>query len=110
MTTPCSDAFVFFGATGDLAYKKIFPAPQALIQRGRLDVPVVGVARSRWTLDQFNARAGNSLEKAQSPGSGGVYEALRLVALCSRRVWVLRLGRQRPFHGGSPPPGVDLSP
>ena len=47
MTTPRSDAFVFFSATGDLAYKKIFPALQALIQRGRLDVPVVGVARSR---------------------------------------------------------------
>ena len=56
MTTPRSDAFVFFGATGDLAYKKIFPALPALIQRGRLDVQVVGVARSRWTL-----------EKAQSP-------------------------------------------
>jgi glucose-6-phosphate 1-dehydrogenase len=63
VTTPRSDAFVFFGATGDLAYKKIFPALQALIQRGRLDVPVVGVARSRWTLDQFKARARSSLEK-----------------------------------------------
>ena len=63
MTAPPSDAFVFFGATGDLAYKKIFPALQALIQRGHLDVPVVGVARSRWSLDQFKARVRNSLEK-----------------------------------------------
>jgi glucose-6-phosphate 1-dehydrogenase len=63
MTAPRSDALVLFGATGDLAYKKIFPALQALIQRGRLDVPVVGVARSRWTLDQFKARARNSLEE-----------------------------------------------
>ncbi|HEY8075865.1 MAG TPA: hypothetical protein VIF62_17180, partial [Labilithrix sp.] len=46
---PPSDALVFFGATGDLAYKKIFPALQSLVRRGRLDVPVVGVAKSGWT-------------------------------------------------------------
>ena len=46
MTAPRSDAFVFFGATGDLAYKKIFPALQAMIRRGRLDMPVIGVAKS----------------------------------------------------------------
>ena len=63
MTVPRSDALVFFGATGDLAYKKLFPALQALIRRGHLDMPVVGVARSRWTLDQFKARAKDSLEK-----------------------------------------------
>jgi glucose-6-phosphate 1-dehydrogenase len=63
MTVPRSDALVFFGATGDLAYKKIFPALQALIQRGHLDMPVVGVARSQWSLDQFKARAKESLEK-----------------------------------------------
>ena len=50
-----SDALVFFGATGDLAYKKIFPALQALARRGRLDVPVVGVAHSGWTLEQLEA-------------------------------------------------------
>lgn len=52
MTPPRSDALVFFGATGDLAYKKIFPALQALIRRGRLDMPVVGVGRSKWTLNR----------------------------------------------------------
>ena len=52
-----SDAFVFFGATGDLAYKKIFPALQALARRGKLDFPVVGVAKSSWTRDQLIARA-----------------------------------------------------
>jgi glucose-6-phosphate 1-dehydrogenase len=52
-----SDALVFFGATGDLAYKKIFPALQALVRRGRLDVPVVGVAKSGWTRDQLVERA-----------------------------------------------------
>src|SRR6201981_3032444 len=58
-----SDALVFFGATGDLAYKKIFPALQAMIKRGHLNVPVVGVAKAGWNLDQFRARAKDSLEK-----------------------------------------------
>jgi len=58
-----SDALVFFGATGDLAYKKIFPALQAMIQRGHLNVPVIGVARASWSLDQLRARAKDSLEK-----------------------------------------------
>src|SRR5580698_3729539 len=52
-----SDAFVFFGATGDLAYKKIFPALQSLIRRGRLDVPIVGVAKSGWDRDKLVERA-----------------------------------------------------
>jgi glucose-6-phosphate 1-dehydrogenase len=58
-----SDALVFFGATGDLAYKKIFPALQGMVKRGHLSVPVVGVAKSGWNLDQFRARALDSLEK-----------------------------------------------
>jgi glucose-6-phosphate 1-dehydrogenase len=59
-----SDALVFFGATGDLAYKKIFPALQALAKRGHLDdVPVIGVAKSPWTVDQLRMRAQESLEK-----------------------------------------------
>jgi len=52
-----SDALVFFGATGDLAYKKIFPALQAMVRRGRLDAPVVGVARPGWSLQQLRERA-----------------------------------------------------
>src|SRR5216683_5211092 len=58
-----SDALVFFGATGDLAYKKIFPALQAMAKRGHLGVPVIGVAKSGWKLDQLKARAKDSLEK-----------------------------------------------
>jgi glucose-6-phosphate 1-dehydrogenase len=58
-----SDAFVFFGATGDLAYKKIFPALQSMVKRGHLNVPVIGVAKAGWTLEQFRARAHDSLEK-----------------------------------------------
>jgi len=63
MTSSHSDALVFFGATGDLAYKKIFPALQAMAKRGHLNVPVVGVAKAGWNLDQLRARAKDSLEK-----------------------------------------------
>jgi glucose-6-phosphate 1-dehydrogenase len=63
MNIPPSDALVFFGATGDLAYKKIFPALQGMVRRGHLAVPVIGVARSGWTLDKFKARARDSVEK-----------------------------------------------
>lgn len=65
-----SDAFVFFGATGDLAHKQIFPALQSLIKRGSLNVPIIGVAKSGWNIDQFRARARDSLMK-----HGGVDEA-----------------------------------
>lgn len=58
-----SDALVFFGATGDLAYKKIFPALQAMVKRGTLNVPVIGVARAGWNLDQLKERARDSVEK-----------------------------------------------
>src|SRR5271163_968204 len=58
-----SDALVFFGATGDLAHKKIFPALQAMVKRGNLNVPVIGVAKAGWNLDQLKARARDSLEK-----------------------------------------------
>jgi glucose-6-phosphate 1-dehydrogenase len=58
-----SDALVFFGATGDLAYKKIFPSLQAMLKRGHLSVPVIGVAKAGWNLDQLKARAKDSLEK-----------------------------------------------
>ena len=56
------DALVFFGATGDLAYKKIFPALQAMVKRGTLNVPVIGIAKSGWTLARLQARARDSLE------------------------------------------------
>ena len=69
MTISTSDAFVFFGATGDLAHKKIFPALQAMIQRGDLDMPIIGMARAGWTLDKLRERARDSLEQ-----NGGVDE------------------------------------
>jgi glucose-6-phosphate 1-dehydrogenase len=58
-----SDTLVFFGATGDLAYKKIFPALQAMVKRGTLNVPIIGVAKAGWNLDQLKARAKDSVEK-----------------------------------------------
>jgi glucose-6-phosphate 1-dehydrogenase len=76
MALPHSDALVFLGATGDLAYKKIFPALQAMIKRGHLTVPVIGVAKAGWNLDQLKARARDSLEK-----HGGL-DALAFEKLC----------------------------
>ena len=70
MGAPHSDALVFFGATGDLAHKKIFPALQAMIRHGHLDVPVIGVAKAGWDLDRLKARARDGLEK-----HGGIDEA-----------------------------------
>jgi glucose-6-phosphate 1-dehydrogenase len=66
-----SDALVFFGASGDLAYKKIFPALQSMVRRGALDVPVIGVAKSGWTTEQLRERARDSIQKY----GGGVDEA-----------------------------------
>ena len=63
MSASHSDALVFFGATGDLAYKKIFPSLQAMVKRGHLNVPVIGVAKAGWNLDQLKDRAKDSLEK-----------------------------------------------
>ena len=63
MSAERADALVFFGATGDLAHKKIFPALQALAQRGDLNIPVIGVAKAGWTLDQLKARASDSVER-----------------------------------------------
>lgn len=63
MTAERSDAFVFFGATGDLAYTRIFPALQALVRRGHFDMPVIGVARSPLGADGLRARARESVER-----------------------------------------------
>ncbi len=69
MATPRADAFVFFGATGDLAYKKIFPALQAMIVRDQFDLPIIGVSRGGWSLEKLRDRAHDSLQN-----NGGVDE------------------------------------
>src|SRR5271165_4959522 len=75
---PHSDAFVFFGATGDLAHKKIFPALQSMVKHGTLEVPVIGVAKSGWTLDQLIERARDSLTKF-----GGGVDSAAFPKLCA---------------------------
>jgi glucose-6-phosphate 1-dehydrogenase len=82
MTPSRSDAFVFFGATGDLAYKQVFPALQALIRRDHFDLPIVGVAKSNWDLDRLKARAKESLEKH------GDFDQAAYDKLCSRLAYI----------------------
>ena len=79
MSAPPSDALVFFGATGDLAAKKIFPALHAMARRGHLDVPLVGVARGGWTLERLRARARESIER-----HGGGVDETAFARLASR--------------------------
>jgi glucose-6-phosphate 1-dehydrogenase len=75
MSTPRSDALVFFGATGDLAYKQIFPALQAMMLRDGLDLPIICVAHSGWTVERLRQRAHDSLAQAAKSKGGGVDEA-----------------------------------
>jgi glucose-6-phosphate 1-dehydrogenase len=82
MTPTDSDAFVFFGATGDLAYKQIFPALQALVRRGHFDIAVIGVAKSGWNLDQLKSRAKESIEKHDS------FDRTAYEKLCSRLAYI----------------------
>jgi glucose-6-phosphate 1-dehydrogenase len=64
MSSTESDAFVFFGATGDLAYKKIFPALYAMVRKGGFNMPIVGMARANWNLDKLKERARSSVQNA----------------------------------------------
>jgi len=80
---PRSDALVFFGATGDLAYKKIFPALQSMAQKGKLDFPVVGVAKSGWNRDQLVERA-----KASCTEHGGGVDAKAFPQLAEKLYYV----------------------
>jgi len=110
-----SDALVLFGATGDLAHRKIYPALQALIRRGRLDLPVVGVASSNWSLDRLRNRVRDSLARH------GNLDTDACTRLCSRLRYVAgdyrdpstfdRLQQvlsdvQRPLHYLAIPPGL----
>ena len=83
MNVPHSDALVFFGATGDLAHKKIFPSLQAMIKRGHLNVPVIGVAKAGWNVDQLRARvfSGNPTYLACHDR---LYHGLRLIGVAER--------------------------
>jgi len=110
-----SNVLVFFGATGDLAFKQIFPALQSLVKRHGLDIPIIGVAFDNWTLDQLKARARDSLLQ-----NGGVDEEafgklsglLRYVDVDYRQEqtytqWRQALGQaQRPLHYLAIPPSM----
>jgi glucose-6-phosphate 1-dehydrogenase len=115
MSNQSSDAFVFFGATGDLAYKKIFPALHAMIRRDGLDIPIIGVARDGWTLDRLRQRARESIEHS------GEFDAASFEKLSSLMVYVdgdyaqastyahLRQGlgaAKRPIHYLAIPPSM----
>lgn len=115
-TQPESDAFVFFGATGDLAYKKIFPALQSLVQRGYLNVPVIGVAKAGWNRQDLIGRARASLEE-----HGGGVDENAFTQLCDQLSYVdgdyndkttfeellARLGQaERPTHYLAIPPSL----
>ena len=114
MTPVHSDALVFFGATGDLAYKKIFPALQAMVKRGHLDIPIIGVAKAGWNLEQLRARAHDSLAE-----HGGGVDPVTFAKLTSllryvdgdysdpttfRNVREQLRGTQRPAHYLAIPP------
>jgi glucose-6-phosphate 1-dehydrogenase len=112
---PHSDALVFFGATGDLAYKKIFPALQSLVRRGRIDFPIVGVAKSGWTREQLVERA-----RASVTEYGGLDQAAfdKLVSLLRyvdgdyndpatfTRLRAEMPGAKRPIHYLAIPPSM----
>ena len=110
-----SDALVFFGATGDLAYKKIFPALQALVRDQGLDIPIIGIARQGWNADRLRDRMRDSLEHA-----GGVVEPA-FSKLCANlryidgdyndpttfdRLHQALQGQQRPLHYLAIPPSL----
>jgi glucose-6-phosphate 1-dehydrogenase len=115
MDHPHSDALVFFGATGDLAYKKIFPALQAMIKRGHLKVPVIGVAKAGWNLDQLRARAKDSLEKHGGIDLAAFDELASLLRYVDgdyqdpatfQAVFKALSGAQRPAHYLAIPPAL----
>ena len=111
-----SDALVLFGVTGDLAYKKLFPAAYEMVQDGRLDVPVVGVARSGWTDDEFRDRARNSIQERVDGYDPAVLD--RLLALMHyvqgeytgagtyQRLARVLEGCERPLHYLAIPPAL----
>lgn len=76
MASPHSDALVLFGVTGDLAYKKIFPALQALVQRRALDIPVVGVAKEGWNRERLADRIRDSLKDSAAGIDSAAFDKL----------------------------------
>ena len=83
-TTNHSDALVFFGVTGDLAYKQIFPALQSMIRHGHLNIPIIGVAGRPWSIEQLRAHVHDSLEEHGGSGRSGIRETMLIASVCLR--------------------------
>jgi glucose-6-phosphate 1-dehydrogenase len=114
-TSDVSDALVLYGATGDLAYKKIFPALHALVRRGRFDIPIIGVALSGWNLDRLRERMRDSLRQHRVPDDAAAArlgELLRYVdgdyraAATFQRVEQALGSARRPLHYLAIPPSL----
>jgi glucose-6-phosphate 1-dehydrogenase len=116
VTAERSDALVLLGATGDLAHRKIYPALKGMVRRGALDVPVIGVSRSGWNLEQFRERVRDSLKQrtgeAESPEALKLLSLLRYVdgdyndAATFQRVCEALSGAQRPLFYLAIPPSL----
>ena len=115
MTPALADAFVFFGATGDLAYKKIFPALHGMARRGHLTMPVIAVAKSGWSLDQLRQRARESVERQGSVDGDALATLMRAMTYVDgdyadadtfARVGVALGGSRRPAHYLAVPPAM----
>ena len=107
MKPPLSNAFVFFGATGDLAHKKIFPALQALTRANALDMPIIGVAREGWSLERLRQRAHDSLSENGGVDAEAFAKLSQQLLYCSgdyndpttyARLKSLLGGADRPLH------------
>ena len=112
---PRSDALVLFGASGDLAHKKILPALYAMCARGKLDVPLVGVAKSGWTLDDFKAHTRDAISAVKGVKeqiASKLIGSLRYVdgdyrdADTFKRMRIALEGSQRPLHYLAIPPSM----
>ena len=115
MESIVSDALVFFGATGDLAYKQIFPSLQRLAKKGELNVPVIGVAKAGWNLDQLKQRARESVEKhggLDPEGFAKLMQVMRYVdgdyhdAATFRQIRQELGGAKHPIHYLAIPPSL----
>jgi glucose-6-phosphate 1-dehydrogenase len=117
MGAALSDAVVVFGVTGDLAFKKIFPALYQLVRRGRLDCPVIGVARRGWSVQQLRDRAAQSLEHFGARDKAAIEKLCSLLSYVDGeyrdpqtfvRLSAALAGAKRPLHYLAIPP--DLFP
>jgi glucose-6-phosphate 1-dehydrogenase len=84
---PRSDALVFFGATGDLAYKQIFPALLALVAKDGMDLPIIGVSHSGWDDEKLRQRARDSIDQS-ARDSGHAFDEAAFTRLAARLRYV----------------------